>query len=118
MACGGLNFFKPDMLNELIAANRYIVVYPDADGAEKWAKVIENIGYSRMSMTTKMQDIEHGGLYNPILDGPKADIADIMIRMMNGVEETLAEKVARRLHCPERVDALNDFITKLGLVEA
>ena len=117
VACGGLNFFKPDMLNELIAANRYIVVYPDADGAEKWAKVIENIGYSRMSMTTKMQDVEHGGLYNPILDGPKADIADIMIRMMNGVEETLAEKICRRLHAPDKVEVLGRMIERFDMIE-
>ena len=117
MACGGLKFFKPDMLEDLIKANRYIVVYPDADGAEKWAKVIEAIDYPRMSMTTKMRSVDEGGLYNPMLDGPKADIADIMIRIMHGVEETLAEKICRRLHAPDKVEVLGKLIGHFDMVE-
>lgn len=116
MACGGISWFKPDMLDQLIAAKRYVVVYPDADGAEKWAKVIDAIGYDRMSMTLKMRPVAEGGLYMPEIDGPKADIADIMIRLMHGIEETESEKAARLLSAtPEQARAIADMMDKLDL---
>lgn len=127
MACGGLQFFKPEMVSDLVAANRYIVVYPDIDGKDKWQKVIEDINYPRMSMTDRMQPIGQGkGIYNPVLDGPKADIADIMIRIISNPEtqqsvtevmvETEAEKIARQLGHPEKAEALQYLMDKLDLV--
>lgn len=127
MACGGLQFFKPEMVSDLVAANRYIVVYPDIDGKDKWQKVIEDINYPRMSMTDRMQPIGQGkGIYNPVLDGPKADIADIMIRIISNPEtqqsvtevmvETEAEKIARQLGQPEKAEVLQYMMDKLDLV--
>ena len=127
MACGGLQFFKPEMVSDLVAANRYIVVYPDIDGKDKWQKVIEDINYPRMSMTDRMQPIGHGkGIYNPALDGPKADIADIMVRIISNPEthqsvtevmtETEAEKIARQLGKPEKAEDIQYLMDKLDLV--
>ena len=126
MACGGLQFFKPEMVSDLVAANRYIVVYPDIDGKDTWQKVIEDINYPRMSMTDRMQPIGQGkGIYDPALDGPKADIADIMIRIISNPEtqqsvtevmvETEAEKIARQLGQPEKAEALQYMMDKLDL---
>ena len=126
MACGGLQFFKPEMVSDLVAANRYIVVYPDIDGKDKWQKVIEDINYPRMSMTDRMQPIGQGkGIYNPVLDGPKADIADIMIRIISNPEtqpsvtevmvDTEAEKIARQLGKPEKAEAIQYLMDKLNL---
>ena len=68
-----------------------------------------------MSMTSKMRSIDKGGLYNPTLDGPKADIADIMIRLMHGIEETEAEKVARQLGAPDKAKDIQYLMDKLDL---
>ena len=124
MACGGLQFFKPEMIADLVNANRYIVVYPDVDGADKWAKVIEDIGYNRMSMTAKMRPVP-AGLYDPALDGPKADIADIMIRIISNpvaaekvtdaMAETEAERIARELGAPDKAEAIQYMMDKLDL---
>ena len=125
MACGGLQFFKPEMIADLVTANRYIVVYPDVDGADKWAKVIEDIGYNRMSMTAKMRPVP-AGLYDPALDGPKADIADIMIRIISNpvaaekvtdaMAETEAERIARELGAPDKAADIQYLMDKLNLV--
>ena len=114
MAVGGLQFFKAHMLEPLIQANRYIVLYPDADGMEQWREMMKTIGYGRMSMTAKMLPVPKG-LYNPTLDGPKADIADIMIRLMHGIEETEAEKVARQLGAPDKAKDIQYLMDKLDL---
>ena len=124
MACGGLQFFKPEMIADLVNANRYIVVYPDVDGADKWAKVIEDIGYNRMSMTAKMRPVP-AGLYDTALDGPKADIADIMIRIISNpvaaekvtdaMAETEAERIARELGAPDKAEAIQYMMDKLDL---
>lgn len=115
MAVGGMQSFRPDMLEPLIRDKRYIVLFPDADGAERWAEMSKAIGYERMSTTGKMRTVEEGGLYNPVLDGPKADIADIMVRLMQGIEETEAEKVARRLGHPEAAETVDYMMKKLDL---
>ena len=125
MACGGLTFFKPDMLNDLIASNRYIVVYPDIDGKDKWAKVIEDIGYARMTMTKKMKPVSQGGVYDPTVDDPKSDIADIMVRFIThpesenaiakAMKETEAEKACRLLGLSEIHEGVATLIDKLDL---
>jgi len=115
MAVGGLQFLTADMLDPLIKANRYIVLFPDADGRDKWQDVMDAIGYERMSMTGAMRPVSEGGQYDPIKDGPKADIADIMIRLMSDIPETEAEKVARMLGAYDKVEVLGDLMTKLDL---
>ena len=94
------------------------------DGADKWAKVIEDIGYNRMSMTAKMRPVP-AGLYDPALDGPKADIADIMIRIISNpvaaekvtdaMAETEAERIARELGAPDKAEAIQYMMDKLDL---
>ena len=115
MAVGGLQFFKPHMLEPLIKTNRYLIAYPDADGVGRWQEVIESIGYNRMSMTTKMLPISAGGEYDPVKDGPKADIADIMIRKMSDLPETEAEKVARLLGAHDKAKDIAYMMNKLEL---
>lgn len=115
MAVGGLQSFNLEMLKPLIDANRYIVLYPDVDGAAKWREIMEVMDYPKMSISAKMRPIDQGGLYNPTLDSPKADIADIMIRMMQGIEETPAEIAARRLCAPEKVKDIAALMDKLDL---
>ena len=78
MACGGLEMLTRERLKPLIDQGRRIILYPDRDGIDKWRKKVDSIGYDRLSIDT-----------DPVLkwwrpeDGPKADIADVVVRMLN-----------------------------------
>jgi len=115
MAVGGLKFFNAEMLDPLIRDNRDLVAYPDIDGMEKWQRAIDSIGYNLLTMTVNMRPVSEGGQYDPIKDGPKADIADIMIRLMSDIPETEAEKVARMLGAYDKVQDIAYMMDKLNL---
>ena len=109
LATGGLQFFTADMLKPLMDTKRQIVLYPDIDGYEKWEDIANLIDYPRMSISKKPKQLHIKA------DGPKADIADIMVRTMRGITESPAELTARRLHVPDKVEVIQDLIDKLDL---
>lgn len=88
MACGGLEMMTRERLEPLTRQGRHIILYPDRDGVEKWKAKARQIGYDRLSIDT-----------DPVLkwwrpeDGPKADIADVVVRMLNTARpyRTIAE---------------------------
>jgi hypothetical protein len=65
-----------------------VVRYPDRDGIAKWKAKAKQIGYDQIHVDT-----------DPVLkwwreqDGDKADIADVVVRMLNGkrIYKTAAE---------------------------
>lgn len=79
MACYGVgNLTNTNrLLQPLIEQGRTIVLYPDRDGVETWQKAAREIDYKRLTVNT-----------DPVLkwwsekDGPKADIADIVLRSL------------------------------------
>jgi hypothetical protein len=77
LACGGLNFLKLDMLQPLVDQGRTVWLWPDKDGADKWQTVADNLGYDKCHVYTRFFDTCWRDE-----DGPKADCADIIIRMM------------------------------------
>ena len=101
LACGGLEFLKVEALRPLIDSGRRVWVWPDKDGVEKWKTKIGHLISDRFSIYTRFFDkywIED--------DGPKADLADINLRMICH-PETIKEQTAK-----------NDLKDKdLGLVE-
>ena len=93
MACGGLEMITRERLKPLIDQGRHIILYPDRDGVEKWKAKMAAINYDRMSIDT-----------DPVLkwwipeDGPKADIADVVLRMINNSKPlTNIDDVAREM---------------------
>ncbi len=77
MACGGLKFLKLESLKPLLDAGRKIWLWPDKDGVEEWRTKCGELLSDQVSITTKFLDdcwTED--------DGPKADVADIIIRHM------------------------------------
>jgi hypothetical protein len=54
------------------------VCYPDRDGIEKWQKKIDELHYDRISIDTRAVT----QWWQPC-DGDKADIADVVLRMIN-----------------------------------
>lgn len=77
MACYGIGNLtnKNRLLQPLIDQKKRIVLYPDHDGIELWKKAAREINYERLSFRT--EPVEKW--WKPE-DGPKADVADIILR--------------------------------------
>lgn len=82
MACGGLENLSPERLAPIIERHRKITLYPDRDGIDRWKQKAEQLNYDRLTIDAKpvMSEAE-GGLWSEA-DGPKADIADVIIRRL------------------------------------
>jgi hypothetical protein len=77
LACGGLKQLKIESMQPLIDQGRQVWLWPDKDGVEGWQEVADKLGSPNVHVYTKFFDacwIEE--------DGPKADIADIAVRML------------------------------------
>ena len=77
LACGGLKFLNLDAMQVLVDQGRRVLLWPDKDGMDDWQKVADKLGSDKVQVYTKFFDTcwtED--------DGPKADCADIAIRMM------------------------------------
>lgn len=104
MACGGLENLSRDKLKPLIDQGRRIILYPDRDGIDKWRIKCEQLHYDRATIdatpVTKWWKPE---------DGEKADIADVVIRMVNNSKPltTIDEVKATMPETKELIDKLN-----------
>ena len=104
MACGGLENLTRERLQPIIEQGRKIVLYPDRDGVDRWQAKANTIGYNRIVVDAR-----------PVFewwrpcDGEKADIADIVVRMIQERKElkTIEEvKQAMPMTAP-LIDKLN-----------
>jgi len=104
IACGGLEMLNRERLKPLIDRGRRIILYPDRDGIEKWRIKAEQLHYDRLTIDT-----------TPVTkwwkpeDGEKADIADVVIRMVNNSKPmtTIDEVKAAMPEANELIDKLN-----------
>lgn len=78
MACGGLENLTREKLMPIIEQGRRIVLYPDRDGIEKWKAKAEQLGYDKVTV-----DVRPVTEWWRPEDGEKADIADVVLRMIN-----------------------------------
>jgi hypothetical protein len=77
MACGGVENLSKEKLQPILSQKRKIILYPDRDAIEKWRAKQANLRYDRMSVNVQaVTDWWKEG------DGEKADIADVIVRMM------------------------------------
>ena len=82
MACGGVENLTPERLAPIIKANRRIILYPDRDGIQRWTDKMHQLNYERVAIDVRAVTGESaGGWWRPE-DGPKADIADVIIRIL------------------------------------
>ena len=109
MATAGKSQLTRKQLEPLISRNRYIVLYPDYDGYDEWVAAAKRIGYDRLSVSPQVKQLHKEA------DGDKADIADIMLRLVCAPQETPAEKAARRLGEPDKAYLLSYLMNKLEL---
>ena len=78
VACGGLEMITRERMQPIIDRGRRIILYPDRDGIEKWRQKAEQMHYERLTIDTKPVT----EWWQPE-DGEKADIADVVIRIIN-----------------------------------
>ena len=77
MACGGIENLNRERLKPIIDRGRKVILYPDRDGVEKWQQKANALRYRLLTVDTA-----------PVLrwwkeeDGPKADIADVVLRLI------------------------------------
>lgn len=82
IACGGLEMLTRERLQPIIDQKRRIILYPDRDGIDKWQQKAEQLHYDRLTIDTRPVT----EWWEPC-DGEKADIADVVIRMVNNSKE-------------------------------
>ena len=70
-----------DKMKPIIEQKRDIILYPDRDGIDKWKTKAENLHYDRVTVDSKPVT----EWWRPE-DGEKADIADVVIRMINNLK--------------------------------
>lgn len=104
MACGGIENLNRDKLQPIIEQRRPIILYPDRDGIEKWRIKAEQLHYDRLVIDTKPVT----EWWKPE-DGDKADIADVVIRMVNNSKPltTIADVKKEMPQATELIDKLN-----------
>ena len=78
MACGGLKNLTAERLRPLIDRGRHIILYPDRDAIDKWREHAASLHYQHITVDAKPVT----EWWQP-QDGEKADIADVVIRMIN-----------------------------------
>ena len=78
MACGGKTMLSNERMEPLFSQHRHVVLYPDTDGIDDWAEWIKLLNQPDLTIQREF----FTRYYKPELDGPKADIADILIRWM------------------------------------
>ena len=105
MACGGLEMITRERLKPIIDRGRRIVLFPDRDGIEKWKVKVEQMHYERLSIDTKPVT----EWWKPE-DGEKADIADVVIRIINNSTELKTIDQVRK-----EMPQANGLIDKLNL---
>ena len=90
LACGGLEFLKLESLQPLIDSERRVWIWPDKDGVEKCEAKVKHLLNDLFNIYTRFFDkywIEE--------DGPKADLADINLRLMLHPETLTNEQPAK-----------------------
>lgn len=81
MACGGLENLNREKLKSIIDQKRDIILYPDRDGIDRWRAKAENLRYDRVQVDVKPVT----EWWRPE-DGEKADIADVVVRIINNAK--------------------------------
>ena len=107
MACGGLEMLSAERLKPITSQGRQIVLFPDRDGIAKWKAKAKQIGYDQIHVDT-----------DPVLkwwkeqDGDKADIADVVVRILNERKPmTNIEEVKREM--PQAAPLIDKFNLKI-----
>ena len=106
MACCGSSNITRERLQPLFDQRRSIILYPDRDGVKAWKQKADGLYYPGLSI-----DARPVTEWWKECDGPKADIADVVVRMIN--QASPAPKTIEEVR--ERVPIMKPMIDKLNL---
>ena len=106
MACCGSSNITRERLQPLFDQRRSIILYPDRDGVKAWKQKADGLYYPGLSI-----DARPVTEWWKECDGPKADIADVVVRMINQAPPT--PKTLNELR--NRVPTVAPLIDKLNL---
>ena len=81
LACSGLHHMRLESMQPLIEQGRTVWLWPDKDGQQEWQEVCDKLGSDKVQVYTRFFETCWREC-----DGPKADCADITIRMMTKPE--------------------------------
>ena len=99
MACGGLGNINHDKLRPLMDQDRDIILYPDRDGIDRWKAKASELRYDRVTV-----DVKPVTEWWQPEDGEKADIADIVVRLINSKKiYKTADEVAKDIPALKRM---------------
>jgi len=111
IACGGMSMLTRERMMPLIERGRRVSLFPDHDGLEMWTKQAEQIGYDGINIQSSFIK-----KYWCEEDGPKADLADILVRLLNNSRACKVQQVGEVIKkMAATKPALNKLITKLQL---
>ena len=104
IACGGLEMLTRERLKPIIDQRRRVILYPDRDGIEKWRIKCEQLHYDRATI-----DATPVTKWWKPCDGEKADIADVVVRIINESEPltTIADVEREMPAAKPLIDKLN-----------
>lgn len=107
MACGGAENLTADRLAPIIAQGRRIILYPDRDAIDRWKQKAAALKYDRLAIDTEPVT----QWWKPV-DGPKADIADVILRLLHDHKEKQPQSLAGVIATNP---VLQDLIDKFNL---
>lgn len=105
MACSGSSNITRERLKPLLDQHRNIILYPDRDGVKTWKQKADGLYYAGISI-----DARPVNDWWKECDGEKADVADVVIRMINespSQPKTIEEVKATMPKAAPLIDKLN-----------
>ena len=88
MACAGMQNLKRGLLEPIIQQRRVIALHPDRDGEASWREKLSELSYELAYINTAVLTLNWKEQ-----DGEKADVADVLIRMLD--DEQRARRIQR-----------------------
>lgn len=108
MATGGKSALL-EKLWPLMDAGRKIVFYPDHDGYQEWVEMANTIEYDNMEVSRAILDNWTEA------DGDKADIGDILLRMLQPIAEKVPELPLHRFGLSCNEECVEELVRLLDL---
>lgn len=113
LATGGKSQLKVNMFKQFLDAKRHVILFPDRDGFDEWSSVANACKSRYLKVSRSILDNWQES------DGEKADIADILFRMVAEGHDALPKETegqkACRLLGVDPMPEVDDLIEKLSL---